>query len=71
MDPMHGVQQIRQRLGMTQAELAAAVGVTQSAVSQYERGDSQITPNVARRLIELAREHGVKATFDDIYREVV
>lgn len=56
---------------MTQAELAAAVGVTQSAVSQYERGDSQITPNVARRLIELAREHGVKATFDDIYREVV
>lgn len=67
MRAMNGVQRIRQQLQMTQTELAAAISITQSAVSQYERGEAQIAPQVAKRLIDLARSRRVKATYDDIY----
>ena len=35
---MNGIKTEREKAGKTQAQLAAAVGVTQSAVSQWEKG---------------------------------
>jgi transcriptional regulator with XRE-family HTH domain len=43
---------IREHRHMTQAELAAAIGVTAPAISQYEHGKVEIK---ARRLVQLAR----------------
>jgi transcriptional regulator with XRE-family HTH domain len=40
------LQQARRRAGLTQAELAARVGTTQSAVARWERGASR--PSVER-----------------------
>jgi putative transcriptional regulator len=54
---------------MTQAELASAIGVTQGNVSHIEQGRQEVTPGVARRVIDVAATRGVVVTFDDIYRE--
>ncbi|WP_099750444.1 helix-turn-helix domain-containing protein [Bordetella bronchiseptica] len=63
---MKPISIIRQRLGVTQAALAVGIGVTQGNVSHYERGQT-IPPDVARRLIDFARSHGLSLTFDQIY----
>lgn len=60
------VRSIRERLGVTQAALAAGIGVTQGNVSLYERGQT-IPPRVAGALIQFAASRGVQITFDDIY----
>jgi putative transcriptional regulator len=57
---------IRTRLGVTQAEIAAPLGVTQSNISFYETGQT-VPPPVAGKLIAYAKKRGVKLTFDDIY----
>lgn len=57
---------IRTRLAMSQAEMGAALGVTQSNVSMYERGQT-VLPEVAGRLIEIARARGLEISYDHIY----
>jgi putative transcriptional regulator len=61
------IRAIRKRLGVTQAELGVAVGVSQGNVSFYERGQT-VPPEVAGRLIAFAATKGVVLTYDDIYR---
>ncbi|MDY0046041.1 MAG: helix-turn-helix transcriptional regulator [Thauera propionica] len=65
---MNTIQTIRKRLGMTQVEFASAIGVTQGNVSHIEQGRQEITPAVARRVIDVAAARGLVVTFDDIYR---
>lgn len=48
------VRQLRQRAGMTQADLATALGVTQSAVSQWESGSAP-APDVYQRIKALTK----------------
>lgn len=64
---MQPITLIRSRLGLTQAALAAGIGVTQGNVSHYEKGQT-VPPDVAARLIDFASTLGVSLTFDDIYR---
>lgn len=63
---MNPIQSIRQRLELTQQELADGIGVTQGNVSHYERGQT-VMPAVAERLIRFARQRGHHISFDDIY----
>ena len=42
MDAMNRLRGFRLRAGMTQAELARAIGTTQSHVSEYESGARRI-----------------------------
>lgn len=65
---MNAIQLIRKRLGVTQANLAAGIGVTQGNVSHYECGRQSMPPDVAVRLIDWARSLGHEVTFDQIYR---
>jgi putative transcriptional regulator len=64
---MNTIKTIRQKLGMTQAELATALQITQSQVSKYERGEQEISPALARDLIRYAQTQGKRVTFNDIY----
>ncbi|AOB29896.1 hypothetical protein AKI39_03115 [Bordetella sp. H567] len=64
---MNPTRRIRQTLGLTQAELATALGISQSLVSQYERGRQEMPPDTARRLIQFAQTRGKRFTFNDIY----
>jgi transcriptional regulator with XRE-family HTH domain len=50
------IARLRRDLGMTQAELAERLGVTQPAVSDYENGDIRLPADV---VVEIARIVGV------------
>lgn len=63
---MNVVRTIRSRLGVTQAELAEALGVTQSNVSFYERGQA-VPPPTAGKLIEFSRSRGLELSYDHVY----
>lgn len=64
---MNNIHLIRQRLGLSQADFGAAIGVTQGNVSHYERQAQEVPPDVARKVIAAAAIRGLKVTFDDIY----
>jgi transcriptional regulator with XRE-family HTH domain len=68
---MHNLLSIRKRLGVSQADLGEALGLSQGNVSHYECDRQPIPPDVARRIIKLAAERGHTVSFDDIYAEPV
>lgn len=59
-------QQIREMLGVTQAEVAGALGVTQGNISHYENGQT-VPPDIARLLIDFAKSRGCDITFNHVY----
>ena len=63
---MRPIQVIRSRLGVSQSELADAIGCTQPNVSYMERGQA-IPPDVANRLIEFAASRGLPITHSHVY----
>lgn len=63
---MNNIKAIRERLELTQAALAEAIGCTQGNVGHYERGQT-VPPDMARKLIEFAATRGHAITFDDVY----
>jgi putative transcriptional regulator len=67
---MSRLPEIRKALGLTQAELAVSLGMSQGNVSFYENGQT-IPPAVAARLIEIARARGHELTFDAIYAPLI
>lgn len=67
---MNNIKTIRTQLGLTQTELAKAMGCTQGNVGHYERGQT-VPPDAARRLIEFASSMGHPITFNDIYMAVL
>jgi DNA-binding transcriptional regulator YiaG len=60
------VRSIRQRLGLSQEELATELGCIQANVSLLERGQT-VMPEMAKRLIRVARARGLPITYDDVY----
>jgi transcriptional regulator with XRE-family HTH domain len=48
------LRRLRKRLGLTQRELAARVGVTPTTVARWERGEVRITEPMSRLLRLLA-----------------
>ena len=58
--------ELRQALGLTQAELAALIGKSQSAVSQIESGEIGLSLDLLRSIItQLGGELEVSAIFKD------
>ena len=65
---MNPIKAIRERLGVTQAELAKGMDCSQSNVSFYEKGQT-VPPPAAKALIAFAARRGCIVTFDEIYAE--
>lgn len=63
---MNNVKAIREKLGLTQAALAEAIGCTQGNVWHYEQGQA-IPPRMAEKLIAHAKSMGHEITFNDVY----
>lgn len=63
---MNSIRTIRQRLGVSQSELADALEVTQGNVSFYENGQT-VPPAVAQRLIDFAATKGHQLSYDHVY----
>lgn len=68
---MSNLQHIRKRLGVSQNELASAIGVTQGVISHCEVGRQEVMPNMARMVIDFAAAKGVVITFDDVYAPII
>ena len=64
---MSTIKEFRTQLGLPQAELGRLVGVKQGAIGNYEAGTRLPEPEIAARLVALAREHGFPLTWEDIY----
>jgi DNA-binding XRE family transcriptional regulator len=64
---MNGLITLRKRLALSQAELGAAIDVTQSTISQAERGDITLSVDVAKRAVLFARRKGIKTSLDELY----
>jgi DNA-binding XRE family transcriptional regulator len=54
------VKQIRSKIGMTQAQLANQLSISDKAVSAYEMGNRTPSVSVGRKLIKVARYRGIK-----------
>ena len=52
--------------GMTQAELGAAVGLSQQAIAHYENGRRKISGLVARGIIKALESRGITVTLDEL-----
>lgn len=63
---MARVKLIRQHMGLTQAEMAAALGTVQGNITTYENGRS-LPEKRAHLLIEFAESRGLSLTYDHIY----
>jgi putative transcriptional regulator len=57
---------IRERLGVTQDEMAEALGCSQGNVSLLDKGQT-VMPDTAKKLIAFAHRRGVEITYEDIY----
>ena len=62
------IKDIRQNLGLTQTELAKAIGISQGAISQIESDSVELTVNVARELIRVSKERGLIISFNDLFK---
>lgn len=64
---MSRMKSIREKAGMTQAELAEAVGLTQGAIAHYEGGRRKPGLDECRRILEALNRKGACATLDDLF----
>ncbi|SAI47561.1 putative zinc finger/helix-turn-helix protein%2C YgiT family [Bordetella ansorpii] len=64
---MNPIKRIRQKLGLTQAELARALGQSQGNISHYETGRQTVPGEVAKKLIDLGKQQRRRITLGDIY----
>ena len=64
---MSKIRKFRAHLGLSQAELGRRIGVKQGAIGNYEAGTRLPEPEIAARIVSLAREHDFLLTWEDIY----
>ena len=63
---MNTIKAIRERLKLSQEAMGESIGCSQGNVSLYERGQT-VPPDTGKKLIELARSHGLELSLDQIY----
>ncbi|WP_278439530.1 helix-turn-helix transcriptional regulator [Pseudomonas oryzihabitans] len=64
---MSMLKETRKRVGLTQAELAASVGVTQGAIAHYENGRREPGLDECRRILKALNRKGAKTTLDKLF----
>lgn len=67
---MNTVKAIRDRLGLSQSELAKKLDVKPTTISTYENGRAEISRAKAQVLIDLAKVYGLSIDFNHLYAGV-
>lgn len=65
---MNAIKNLRNSIGLSQADFAKAVGISQSAISQIERNLMRPKPDVAKKLVSFAKKNNAKLSFENIYK---
>lgn len=64
---MCNLRQIREAAGITQAELAAAIGMTQGAIGHYESGRRTPGLSECRSILAVLQKRNVHCTLDQVF----
>lgn len=64
---MNRLKELRQLAGMTQTELAEAMGLSQGAIAHYEKGFRGMKAMSIQKLLRILSEKGVDCTFEDVF----
>lgn len=64
---MNNLSQYRKKLGLTQEELAKAIGCTKGNISHYENGRRKADLDMCRGLVAFFNRNGVFVTVDDLF----
>ena len=63
------VKNMRNKLCLQQGEFAEKIGVTKSAVCNYEKGRATPSRPVIRELLRIARENNIDISVEDFLKE--
>ena len=58
------------KIEMSQVDFAWNIGMSYMMINHYIAGRRWPTPNVAKRIINLAQAHGVNLTMEEIYEDI-
>ncbi|BEM41767.1 transcriptional regulator [Serratia marcescens] len=64
---MNKIRFYRELVGLTQADLAKAIGCTRGAICHYETGRRGVDIEQCREFISVFRQHGEDLTIDDLF----
>ena len=60
MDYKYLVKELRNKLIITQTELAEILGVSFASINRWETGKHEPTTKIKRRIVELCKENNIK-----------
>lgn len=64
---MTRLQEIRERLGLTQEQMAEGIGCSQGNVWQIEQNGQRLLPERAEKVIDFCAQNGLPLTLDQVY----
>lgn len=60
------IRKLRQELGLTLHEMGERLGMSYTTISRKEHGESDFTASELATLVEVAAEHGIFVSLDDL-----
>lgn len=64
---MNNIRTFRERVGLTQSDLAKMVGCTRGAICHYETGRRGMDIDLCRTFIAAFKKHGMEVSLDDLF----
>ncbi|OJB95769.1 helix-turn-helix transcriptional regulator [Yersinia ruckeri] len=64
---MNNLRIFRERIGLTQSELAELAGCTPGAIGHYETGRRGMDINLCRQFVEILNSSGAEVGLDDVF----
>ena len=66
---MNRISEYRNKIGVSQAKLSKIVGVTPSAIGNYESGVRNINVEMCWKIVKALNQLGGDCLFDDVFPE--